>query len=80
MTFELSILAPLQQTTKEILWVEAKTAAGIIKILKGHEPYITPLEPNSTILFAMSNQQTESMVVAHGLLIVERNKVTILCQ
>ncbi len=73
----LVISKPQEHTEQDVLWVECQTTEGAIIIQPGHAPFVALLKSNSSITVGLDESRTESIALADGYLMVERDRVLI---
>jgi len=75
---ELKIVSPQETKTHTILWLEALTPLGSFVIQPGHAPTVHILLPNKEVTFGLKNGKRETVLVPHGILEIDREKVILL--
>ena len=74
---ELTINTPEHESTYSIAWLEINTPTGNYVIQQGHVPAIMILAPQKALIFRLTTGKQETITVRHGVVKIEREKVTV---
>jgi F0F1-type ATP synthase epsilon subunit len=74
---ELVINTPQYEGTYSVAWVELNTPTGNYVIQQGHAPAIMTLAPQKPIIFRLNTGKQENILVRHGVVKIERERVQV---
>lgn len=75
---KLKIISPYSTEEYAIVWIELNTPVGNMIIQKEHAPMLIEINPNSEILFLMSNGKQKTIIITQAFAHVHRKEVKIL--
>ena len=75
---ELTIAGPSHKRVLLAAWFETYTTRGNLIIQPGHAPLIAILAPHKPLIVCLKNGKQESLIIAGGILEVNRNHALIL--